>query len=126
MNPSDANPIDVQVGHRIRAARKMIGMSQEALASKLDVSFQQVQKYESGANRISASMLWMTAVTVNQPVSYFFDGLDGIDGNTEALEFQKRAMEMATLCPSLLRINELSAKQRGAITDLIESMLTAA
>ena len=126
MHPSEANPIDVHVGHRIRSARKLIGLSQEFLANKLDVSFQQVQKYESGANRISASMLWMASVAVNQPIPYFFEGLEGIDGNTEALEFQKRAMEMATMCPALLRINELSAKQRGAITDLIESMLATA
>jgi transcriptional regulator with XRE-family HTH domain len=66
------DPTDVAVGARIRLARKMRGRSQQALAAAIGVSFQQVQKYESGANRISASMLARIAGTLGVPVAEFF------------------------------------------------------
>lgn len=66
------NPVDVHVGSRIRQRRTLLGMSQEKLAQELDISFQQVQKYESGKNRLSASRLYQIAKIVDTPVSYFF------------------------------------------------------
>ena len=69
------NPIDLHVGARIRLRRRMQGVSQEKLADALGLTFQQVQKYERGANRVSASKLYEIAAALQSPISYFFDGL---------------------------------------------------
>ena len=69
------NPIDVHVGRRLRMRRMLVGMSQEKLGESLDVTFQQVQKYERGANRISASRLFDISHILDVPVQYFFDDI---------------------------------------------------
>lgn len=69
------HPVDRHVGVRIRMRRKELGVSQERLAEALGITFQQVQKYERGANRVSASKLWEIATTLKTPVAYFYDGL---------------------------------------------------
>ena len=69
------NPVDLHVGARIRLRRRMQGVSQEKLADALGLTFQQVQKYERGANGVSASKLYEIATALQAPVSYFFDGL---------------------------------------------------
>ena len=74
-----ANPIDVHVGSRVRLRRMLLGMSQEKLGEHLGLTFQQIQKYETGANRVSASRLWDIAETLNVNVAFFFDGLDKPD-----------------------------------------------
>lgn len=71
-----ASEIDQHVGARLRLRRQLIGMSQEALGEHLGVTFQQVQKYERGSNRVSASRLFFLANALSVPVRYFFDGLD--------------------------------------------------
>ena len=67
------DPVDVHVGSRMREMRLLRGLSQTALGRELGVTFQQIQKYERGANRLSASMLWHAADALNVPISYFFD-----------------------------------------------------
>src|SRR5437762_9489871 len=67
-----ADPVDVAVGARIRLLRKVRGLSQQALAESAGVTFQQIQKYERGANRVSASMLSRIALTLEAPVSEMF------------------------------------------------------
>lgn len=69
------DPVDVYVGDRIRARRKILNQSQQALAERLGVTFQQVQKYERGSNRISASMLSRASTAQGVPVAYYFEGL---------------------------------------------------
>lgn len=69
------NPIDVHVGNRIRTRRLLLGMNQETLANALGLTFQQVQKYEGGANRVSASRLSAMAEILGVPISYFFGDL---------------------------------------------------
>lgn len=69
--------VDVHVGQRVRQRRWMLGVTQQRLADLIGVKFQQVQKYETGANRISASRLWDVAVVLEVPVAYFFEGLGG-------------------------------------------------
>jgi transcriptional regulator with XRE-family HTH domain len=69
------NPIDRHVGLRIRMRRKELGISQERLAEAIGLTFQQVQKYERAANRVSASKLWEMARTLNTSVAYFYEGL---------------------------------------------------
>jgi transcriptional regulator with XRE-family HTH domain len=72
------NPIDKHVGGRVRMQRMMLGMSQEKLGDAIGLTFQQVQKYEKGANRISASRLQQIADVLGVPVTYFFDGAPGV------------------------------------------------
>lgn len=72
----EPNPIDVHVGGRIRLRRTLLGMSQEKLASILGLTFQQVQKYERGMNRVGASRLWDLSNVLGVPVSFFFDEID--------------------------------------------------
>jgi len=71
-----AHPIDLHVGNRVRQRRRLLGMTQQRLADAVRIRFQQIQKYESGANRISASRLWTLARALDVPVAYFFDGVD--------------------------------------------------
>lgn len=72
-----AHPVDVYVGQRLRQRREMRGMPQKELARKLGISFQQVQKYESGANRVSASKLWELCCVLDVAPGYFFEGING-------------------------------------------------
>ncbi len=69
------NPIDVHVGSRVRLRRTLLGMSQEKLGEAIGLTFQQVQKYERGANRVGASRLYDLARVLDVPVSFFFDDL---------------------------------------------------
>ena len=71
------NPIDIHVGSRIRLRRTMLGMSQEKLGESLGITFQQVQKYEKGTNRVGASRLQNIAGILNVPVSFFFEDAPG-------------------------------------------------
>jgi transcriptional regulator with XRE-family HTH domain len=78
--------IDAHIGSRLRLRRLMLSMSQEALGESLSVTFQQIQKYEKGTNRISASRLFYIASILDVPMSYFFSGLvDSDDDNNEPM-----------------------------------------
>ena len=70
------HPVDVHVGKRVRHRRWMVGMTQQQLAERVGIKFQQIQKYETGMNRVSASRLWDIANVLEVPVSFFFEGLD--------------------------------------------------
>ncbi len=79
-----ANPIDAYVGARVRLRRTLLGMSQEKLADALDLTFQQIQKYERGMNRIGASNLYKIAQVLHVPISYFFDDMpENLDENSD-------------------------------------------
>jgi len=78
-----AHPVDVHVGKRVRHRRWLIGMTQQQLAEKVGIKFQQIQKYETGANRISASRLWDIADALDVPVSFFFEGLEDETASSE-------------------------------------------
>ncbi|MEQ3714015.1 MULTISPECIES: helix-turn-helix domain-containing protein [Lentibacter] len=71
-----AHPVDVHVGKRVRHRRWLVGMTQQQLAERVGIKFQQIQKYETGANRVSASRLWDISEVLDVPVSFFFEGLD--------------------------------------------------
>ena len=77
MHKKSPSPVDQHVGRRIRMRRTMIGLSQEKLGAALGLTFQQVQKYEKGSNRVSASRLYNVAKVLGVPVQYFFDELQG-------------------------------------------------
>jgi transcriptional regulator with XRE-family HTH domain len=86
------NPIDVQVGARLRMRRKMLGLSQGELGQAIGVTFQQVQKYELGANRLSASRLHELSRILDVPVSFFFDDTDPV--RAPAMSFAKPPAEV--------------------------------
>jgi transcriptional regulator with XRE-family HTH domain len=79
MTRRDPNFVDVHVGSRMRMRRQLVGMSQEKLGELLGITFQQVQKYEKGANRISASRLYYAAKILGVPVQFFFEELPGVE-----------------------------------------------
>lgn len=70
------HPVDVHVGKRIRHRRWLVGMTQQQLAESVGIKFQQIQKYETGANRVSASRLWDIAGSMDVDVSFFFEGIE--------------------------------------------------
>lgn len=75
-----AHEVDIHVGERIRARRRALGMTQQRLADTIGLTFQQVQKYERGANRVSASMLYAIARSLSTSIDHFFEGLESTDG----------------------------------------------
>jgi transcriptional regulator with XRE-family HTH domain len=93
------DPVDIHVGARVRTRRLLIGMNQETLARALGLTFQQVQKYEGGANRISASRLSQIAEVLGVPIAYFFSDLDsGGDAPTVGeLEARERLQRPETI-----------------------------
>src|SRR5215467_14082693 len=82
MTKKTPNPIDKHVGARVRMRRMMVGMSQEKLGDALGLTFQQVQKYEKGTNRIGASRLQQIASILQVPVAFFFEGAPDLVGNS--------------------------------------------
>jgi transcriptional regulator with XRE-family HTH domain len=81
MTPVTKNPIDAHVGSRVKLRRKVVGITQTELARQLGITFQQVQKYENGANRISASRLYLMAEILNAPIESFFEGAEAVVEN---------------------------------------------
>ncbi|OYX91389.1 MAG: hypothetical protein B7Y78_12275 [Caulobacter sp. 35-67-4] len=79
-----AHPVDLYVGARLRIRRKVMNLSQTQVADALGITFQQIQKYERGSNRISASKLYAAADALGRPVGWFFEGLAPIDTETGA------------------------------------------
>lgn len=91
-----AKAVDVRLGQRVRARRLEIGMSQEQLGEFLGITFQQVQKYEKGANRIAASRLWDLSKALEMPVAQFFDGFDAKKSSADQARSSKTADALAT------------------------------
>ena len=72
-----ANPVDAHVGQRVLQRRRMVGMTQKQLGDRIGIGFQQIHKYETGANRIGASRMWDIAEVLEVPASDFVEGIDG-------------------------------------------------
>jgi transcriptional regulator with XRE-family HTH domain len=79
--------VDKHVGHRLRVRRSLLGMSQEKLADAIDLTFQQIQKYERGTNRVSAGRLFQFSKILSVPVSYFFEQYSDADAASKRLEY---------------------------------------
>ncbi len=105
-------PVDMHVGARVRTRRLLIGMNQETLARALGLTFQQVQKYEGGANRISASRLSQIADVLDVPISYFFSGLEADDSETSAHDLAMRERLQRPEAIELIRAYYAIADQR--------------
>ncbi len=124
------NPIDKHVGSRVRMRRVLIGMSQEKLGEALGLTFQQVQKYEKGLNRIGASRLQQISKTLNVPPSFFFEGapsLSPVDGAGFAEESSSQYVVDFLSTAEGLHLNRAFARIRDAkirkrILDLVTSL----
>ncbi len=81
-----SHPVDEYVGKRVRQRRWMVGLSQQQLGEAVGIKFQQIQKYETGMNRVSASRLWDIAAVLDVPVTFFFDGYDGTSLNIDSAQ----------------------------------------
>ena len=97
MTRRDPNYIDVHVGSRLRMRRQIVSMSQEKLGELLGITFQQVQKYEKGSNRISASRLYYAAKILGVPVQAFFEDLPGSENDTGFNESNEQNSVMSSL-----------------------------
>ncbi|MDA8232124.1 MAG: helix-turn-helix domain-containing protein [Magnetospirillum sp.] len=100
------NPIDVHVGGRVRLRRTLLGMSQEKLGEALGLTFQQVQKYERGANRIGASRLFDLSRVLDVPVSFFFDDMSG-----EVEQLSPRLMSGLTEEPATFEADPMTKRE---------------
>jgi transcriptional regulator with XRE-family HTH domain len=117
------HPVDCHVGRRVAEKRRSRGFNQTDLGKAVGLTFQQIQKYENGSNRISASKLWDFAAFLNVPVSYFFDGLEGGAAETAAGQGDvvvgkptRQSREIARLAPCL------NAVQQKLVLELIQDM----
>jgi transcriptional regulator with XRE-family HTH domain len=109
-------PVDVQVGRNVRRRRIELGMSQTALATACEITFQQVQKYENGANRVSASRLWQFAAVLGVPVVYFFEGLGApkakVQGKMPSAAERKIDDETAKIARKIASISDDRLRKR--------------
>ncbi|MDG2528034.1 helix-turn-helix domain-containing protein [Caulobacter endophyticus] len=120
------HPVDLHVGAKIRMRRKLIGMSQGELGERLGLTFQQLQKYERGANRVSASKLRGIAVALGVRPDWFFEGLDeprpenarqdGIAQTVDRFMATREGLELARAFP------RLSARQRRSVITLARAL----
>lgn len=119
MSSSEPNPIDIEVGLRLRLLRRERGLSQTELARALGLTFQQVQKYEKGTNRISASKLWEAARFLSVPVSAFFGGDERPPPRSEAMAALTEP-DTVRLLEAWSRIERVD--QRRALLALVRSL----
>jgi transcriptional regulator with XRE-family HTH domain len=114
--------IDDHVGTRIRLRRTLLGMTQEQLASALSISYQQIQKYETGANRVSAGRLFEIGQRLGVEVSYFFEGIDPTI-IAKALPHGGRNRIAIDLVRNFLEITD--ENQRAALANLVKTLKTS-
>lgn len=121
--PPARHPMDIQVGGRLRQRRLLLGMSQKRLGEAIGVSFQQVQKYERGASRISASSLYDLSRALDVPITFFFDASDGAaegQGGLESAEGRLLKREMLELVRTFGRLTDASVRSR--ICELVKAL----
>jgi transcriptional regulator with XRE-family HTH domain len=115
--------IDVHIGRRLRARRRLLGLSQPQLAEAVGVKFQQIQKYECGEDRIAASRLWSLCAALKAPVDYFYEGLESRRGETsgEIIDFdgprdRREALDLACT------YQKMGEQPRRMLLDLARSL----
>jgi transcriptional regulator with XRE-family HTH domain len=117
-------PADIRFGHKMRARRIVLGMSQTELGAAVGVTFQQIQKYERGVNRVSASFLEELAATLRVPITYFFDGHPAENGQGDGSGMDLTAFlaspEGFALCAAFQHIE--SKAMRSAVINLLQGL----
>ena len=126
MSVKRPDPVDVEVGHRIRIERLSRGLSQTALANQLGVTFQQVQKYEKGVNRVGAGRLTKIAEVLGVPVGTFFGGKEVLDGEGQAKDGEASPLQLLTVSGAFRLLRAYAdiedANLRRSIVDLVEQV----
>ncbi|HZH11275.1 MAG TPA: helix-turn-helix domain-containing protein [Microvirga sp.] len=127
MQQKSPNPIDRHIGSRVRARRVMLGMSQEKLAEALGLTFQQIQKYEKGVNRIGASRLLQMVGILDVSIEFFFEGAPGLPnvgltGDSVMAEFLT-SPDSDRLVRSFVRLRDDEARKR--VADLVDWLASA-
>jgi len=123
--PRSSGPIDVRIGSRLAIARKSAGLSQGELGKRIGVSYHQIQKYEMGTNRISATSLLNLARALDISLGYFFEGIAGLDNNKspaldDSLTLQAATPEGKKLLQAFFRIKQ--QKIRNRLLDFVVSL----
>ena len=129
--PAGPDPIDKYVGSRIRLRRTILGMSQEKLADQLGITFQQVQKYENGSNRVGASRLFAICNILGSQVSFFFDGYqdekvkalkvaEADDGTVKEIDAHLSSRETVDLIKAYYAIKDKAVRKK--VLDMIKSL----
>jgi transcriptional regulator with XRE-family HTH domain len=126
MSVKRPDPVDVEVGHRIRIERLARGLSQTALANQLGVTFQQVQKYEKGVNRVGAGRLTKIAEVLGVPVGQFFSGKDVLDSEERSETDEASPLKLLTVSGAFRLLRAYAdiedANLRRSIVDLVEQV----
>ena len=129
------NPVDQHVGSRVRLRRMLLGMSQERLGESMGLTFQQVQKYEKGVNRIGASRLFQISKILDVPVQFFFEEAPHIDGTQRRPAWRKadseafileflNSREGLELNRAFVKISD--PKVRKSVVDLVRALSASA
>ena len=117
-----ADDIDLHLGRRLRRRRRLLGLTQQQLAVQVGIRFQQIQKYECGANRISAARLWQLAEALETPVAYFYDGLaEAMEGDAPAPKGGEVFSRKETL-DLIQAYYQLDERPRRRLLDLARSL----
>lgn len=116
MTPLVKNPIDAYVGAQIKKRRTVVGMSQTELANRLGITFQQVQKYEKGANRVGSSRLYEISEILGVPIQSFFEGVEEVIQKKNTKEADKRTKET-----TLVKFDEFISSPSGV--DMIRAFV---
>ena len=114
------DPIDVHVGNRVKLRRRLLGLTRVSLSANIGVTFQQLQKYETAGNRISASSLFRFSQALDVPVSFFFDGLE--NGGQPASDADRHLLAHPEDLEMLSLYHRISAHQRKCLRALIEAI----
>jgi transcriptional regulator with XRE-family HTH domain len=120
-----SNEIDLHLGKRLRRRRRLLGLTQQQLAGAVGVRFQQIQKYECGANRISAARLWQLSEALEVPIGYFYDGLSNAPCAEQPAERPDANGEMLARKETLDLIRayyQLGERPRRRLLDLAKSL----
>ena len=120
-----AGHIDLHLGKRLRRRRRLLGLTQQQLASAVGVRFQQIQKYECGANRISAARLWELSEALEVPISYFYEGLEDAAVNSAANDAVRRSEQVLARKETLDLVRayyRLGERPRRRLLDLAKSL----
>lgn len=126
-----SNPVDAHVGSRVRLRRMLVGLSQEKLGDRMGLTFQQIQKYEKGVNRIGASRLYQLSQILEVPVQFFFEGAPATNGSSSSSSFSQPETETflyeflntrdgLELNRAFVRISD--AQVRRSVVDLVRSI----
>ncbi|MES2860893.1 MAG: helix-turn-helix transcriptional regulator [Pseudomonadota bacterium] len=118
-----ATDIDLHLGRRLRRRRRLLGLTQQQLAIQVGIRFQQIQKYECGANRISAARLWQLSEALETPISYFYDGLaeamerkEAVGANGGEMFSRKETLDL------IQAYYQLGERPRRRLLDLAKSL----